>query len=42
MLSQSLTQGLEVVMVVAVMAAVVSPLLCWVLPDRLHSQPEKA
>ena len=34
MMSTSLTQGLEIVAIVSVMAVVVSPILCWILPDR--------
>ena len=34
MMSTSLTQGLEIVAIVSVMAVVVSPILCWILSDR--------
>ncbi len=40
-MSASLLEGLQVVLLVSIMAIVVSPLLCWVLPDRLRPQPEK-
>ncbi|WP_008313324.1 hypothetical protein [Leptolyngbya sp. PCC 6406] len=40
MLSTSLTQGLEIVLVVSVMAILVSPILCWVLPDRINLPKE--
>ena len=33
-MSTALFQGLEIVAIVSVMAIVVSPILCWVLPDR--------
>ena len=35
-MSTSLYQGLEIILAVAVMTIVVSPILCWVLPDRSH------
>lgn len=34
MMSTALIQGLEIVAIVSVMTIVVSPILCWVLPDR--------
>lgn len=34
MTNTALIQGLEIVAVVSVMAIVVSPVLCWILPDR--------
>ncbi len=34
MMSTSLVQGLEIVAIVSAMAVVVSPILCWILPDR--------
>ena len=37
MLSTSLIEGLEIILVVTVMAIVLSPILCWVLPDRIHT-----
>lgn len=37
MLDTSMVQGLEIILVVTAMAIVVSPVLCWVLPDRMHS-----
>lgn len=40
MISSSLSQGLEIIAAVAVMAIVVSPILCWVLPDRIHHTSE--
>jgi hypothetical protein len=40
MISSSLTQGLEIILAVAVMTIVVSPILCWVLPDRSHTPSE--
>ncbi|WP_163685897.1 hypothetical protein [Leptolyngbya iicbica] len=33
-MSTSLVQGLEIVAIVSMMAIVVSPILCWILPDR--------
>ncbi|MDA0673770.1 MAG: hypothetical protein O3C67_08720 [Cyanobacteria bacterium] len=41
MLNTSLIQGLEITLVVSLMAIVVSPILCWVLPDRIHPTPEE-
>jgi hypothetical protein len=40
MLDTALTQGLEITLVVSLMAIVVSPILCWILPDRLHPETE--
>ena len=34
MMTTSLVQGLEIVAIVSAMAIVVSPILCWILPDR--------
>lgn len=36
MLDTSLIQGLEIILAVTVMSVVLSPVLCWVLPDRTH------
>ncbi|MDA0867004.1 MAG: hypothetical protein O2890_11420 [Cyanobacteria bacterium] len=36
MISSSLAQGFEIILAVAVMTIIVSPILCWVLPDRTH------
>ena len=36
-MSAELLTGLEVILVVTVMSMVVSPILLWVLPDRLHN-----
>ena len=41
MLNTSLIQGLEVTLVISVMTIVVSPILCWVLPDRIHPSAEE-
>jgi hypothetical protein len=41
MLNTSLVQGLEITLVISVMAILVSPILCWVLPDRIHPSAEK-
>jgi hypothetical protein len=42
MLTPSLAQGLEITLVISLMAIVVSPILCWVLPDRIHPEPEES
>lgn len=34
MLNTSLIQGLEIILVVTVMTVILSPVLCWILPDR--------
>jgi len=34
MINTSLIEGLEIVAIVSVMTLVVSPILCWILPDR--------
>jgi hypothetical protein len=39
-MSTALLNGLQIVLVVSVMAVVVTPLLCWVLPDRIHPAQE--
>lgn len=36
MLDTAMIQGLEIILAVTVMTVVVSPILCWVLPDRIH------
>ncbi|MEO1401743.1 MAG: hypothetical protein AAFV72_10925 [Cyanobacteria bacterium J06635_1] len=36
MMSSSLLDGLEIVLVVSVTAVVLMPVLLWVLPDRIH------
>ncbi|MEM9009259.1 MAG: hypothetical protein AAGE59_37880 [Cyanobacteria bacterium P01_F01_bin.86] len=41
MLDTSLIQGLEIILAVTVMAVVVSPVLCWILPDRIHTSETK-
>ncbi|MEO1297767.1 MAG: hypothetical protein AAFW75_18700 [Cyanobacteria bacterium J06636_16] len=41
MLDTALVQGLEIILAVTVMAVVVSPVLCWVLPDRIHTSETK-
>ena len=38
MMSTSLIQGLEIVAIVSVMTIIVSPILCWILPDRAGVQ----
>ena len=40
-MSAELLDGLEIVLAVSVMAIVVAPLLCWVLPDRIHQPKEE-
>jgi hypothetical protein len=35
MMDTSLIQGLEIILAVTVMTVVVSPILCWLLPNRL-------
>lgn len=42
MLSTSLTDGLEIILVVTIMTILVSPVLCWVLPDRIHTSKPKS
>lgn len=37
MLDTSLIQGLEIVAIVTVMAVIVSPILCWILPSRVKT-----
>jgi hypothetical protein len=37
MLSTSLMQGLEIIALVTAMSVVVSPILCWILPDRVNA-----
>lgn len=34
MIDTALIQGLEIVALVSVMTMVMSPILCWILPDR--------
>jgi hypothetical protein len=41
MMSTSLVQGLEIVAIVSAMAVVVSPILCWILPDRTSTLEAK-
>lgn len=36
MMSASLIEGLEIVLIVSVMTVVVSPILCWLLPNRME------
>lgn len=36
MVSTSLAQGLEIVLVVSLMTVIVSPILCWILPNRVE------
>jgi len=40
MINTSLIQGLEIVAIVSVMTLVVSPILCWILPDRTAALEE--
>lgn len=37
MLSTSLVEGLEIVAIVSVMTVIVSPILCWILPNRIKT-----
>ena len=37
MLDTALIQGLEIILAVTVMSIVLSPILCWVLPDRMRA-----
>jgi hypothetical protein len=41
MMSTSLVQGLEIVAIVSAMTVVVSPILCWILPDRTSTLEAK-
>jgi hypothetical protein len=42
MLDTSLIQGLEIVLIVSLMSVIVSPILCWILPNRFNvSEAEK-
>ena len=41
MLDTSLIQGLEIILVVTIMTVVLSPVLCWILPDRIHASETK-
>ncbi|MEM0980256.1 MAG: hypothetical protein AAGH78_08270 [Cyanobacteria bacterium P01_H01_bin.58] len=41
MLNTSLAQGFEIILVVTIASLVLSPVLCWVLPDRLHTSETK-
>lgn len=34
MINTALVEGLEIVALVSVMTLVMSPILCWILPDR--------
>lgn len=36
-MSTALVEGLEIIVVVTVMAAIVAPVWWWVLPDRIHT-----
>ncbi len=39
-MNAELVDGLEIVLVVAIASVVLMPALLWVLPDRLHPEPE--
>ncbi len=41
MMDTALIQGLEIILAVTVMTLVLSPVLCWVLPDRIHTSETK-
>ena len=41
MLNTALIQGLEITLIISVMTIVVSPILCWVLPDRINPNVEE-
>lgn len=41
MLNTALTQGFEIILIVTVASLVLSPILCWVLPDRIHTSESK-
>lgn len=37
MMSTALVQGLEIILLVSLMTIILTPVLCWLLPDRIHA-----
>ncbi len=40
-LTASLIEGFEIILVVTIATVILSPILCWVLPDRIHPSKQE-